>query len=112
MMNSVEANRVMEIVTEEEKKVKAQADHVEDLKKDAEKVLNEALPVLKDAQDALNTLDRGVKQSTYPQTLSFFWQYLGYGTAQEPCQSSSTCQIHSRMRGYAFRLSKNRYSNP
>ena len=71
MMNSVEANRVMEIVTEEEKKVKAQADHVEDLKKDAEKVLNEALPVLKDAQDALNTLDRGVKQSTLPSNFIF-----------------------------------------
>jgi dynein heavy chain, axonemal len=53
------------VVEEEEKIVNAQADQIRETKHEADKILEEALPTLQAASDALNTLNRTVCFRTF-----------------------------------------------
>ena len=53
-----EAGKVKEVVEEEEKVIKEKSDHALEEKKQADRILNDALPALHAANQALNTLNR------------------------------------------------------
>ena len=60
LIGRVEAAKVKEKVSVEENQVLDKADKVKEMKIDADKILQEALPTLHAAQEALNTLNRNV----------------------------------------------------
>ena len=54
----MEANKVKQVVSEEERQVNEKASKIKEMKAEADKILNDALPVLAAASEALNTLNR------------------------------------------------------
>ncbi|CAD8076520.1 unnamed protein product [Paramecium sonneborni] len=57
-VDSTEANRVKQLVSEEERQVIEQASKIKETKAEAEKFLNEAIPTLNAALEALNTINK------------------------------------------------------
>lgn len=53
-----EANKKRTIVEEEERIVNEKAEKIREMKMEADKILNDALPILNEATEALNTLNR------------------------------------------------------
>ncbi len=68
-----EANKVKQIVEQEGRDTAEKADKVAIMKGEADRILEEALPTLKAAVDALNTLNRSdiseIKQNNNPHAL-------------------------------------------
>ena len=54
----MEANKVKAFVQEEERQVNEKAEKIREMKAEADKILNDALPMLEKATEALNTLNR------------------------------------------------------
>ncbi|CAK72703.1 unnamed protein product (macronuclear) [Paramecium tetraurelia] len=57
-IDSTEANRVKQLVSEEERQVNEQASKIKETKAESDKILNEAIPTLNAAVEQLNTLNR------------------------------------------------------
>ena len=71
-----EANKKKTIVEEEERIVNEKADKIREMKMEADKILNDALPILNEATEALNTLNRNdiseIKSQPNPHALVRF----------------------------------------
>lgn len=75
-VDSFEANKVKAVVFDEERMVNDKASTIKEMKTEADKILNDAMPTLQAAMEALNTLNRNdiseIKSNTKPHAIVQF----------------------------------------
>ena len=106
----VEANKVKDVVEQEERVVNIKAQKISDTKSEADEILSKAMPKIKEAQQALNLLTRAdiseIKGNNHPKpiiqlTLECVNILLGEGTKWDDIKKTlSDANFLSRLQKY------------